>query len=58
MNILRLKKIERTLFKAKPWKGSGEDQLPIGVWQNIWPTVKIRVLKLFQDSLIQDILPD
>ena len=58
MDILRLEEIERALFKAKPWKGPGKDQLPIGIWQNIWPTVKIRVLKLFQDSLIQGILSD
>jgi len=57
MDILRLEEIERALFKAKPWKGPGEDQLPIGVWQNIWPTVKTRVLQLFQDSFAQGILP-
>jgi exonuclease III len=54
---LTMEEVERRLFAASPWKAPGDDGLPIGVWKQIWPAVKDRVLQLFQTSLAEGTLP-
>ena len=51
MPELTEEEVKRQLFAAKSWKAPGEDDLLTGVWQQVWPAVKGRVMKLFRASL-------
>lgn len=53
-----MREVEETLFEIKQWKAPGEDGLPTGVWVQLWPVVKARILALFQTSLREGVLPD
>lgn len=57
MPRLTIEEVERKVFAAKSWKAPGEDGLPAMVWKQVWPTVKDRVLLLFQTSLEEGSLP-
>lgn len=57
MPKLTAEEIEGCLMKTKPWKASGEDGLPAGVWRQVWPVVRESVRRLFQTSLDSGILP-
>jgi hypothetical protein len=55
--VITMEEVERQLLATKPWKTPGEDGLPAIVWKMTWPTVKHRVLDLFQASLEAGTLP-
>jgi hypothetical protein len=57
MPELTLEEIECCLMKTKPWKAAGEDDLPAGVWRQVWAAVKESVHHLFQTSLDTGTLP-
>ena len=57
MPCLTMEEVEHRVFAAKPWKAPGDDGLPAVVWQQLWPVVKERVLRLFQTSLDEGALP-
>jgi hypothetical protein len=57
MPAITVEEIKQQLFTAKSWKAPGEDSLPAIVWKITWPTVKHRVLNLFQASLEEGTLP-
>jgi hypothetical protein len=43
--------IETALTRMSSWKAPGPDGLPVVVWQQIWPTVKLWVIERFQSYL-------
>lgn len=55
MPELSEEEIESCLIRAKPWKATGEDGVPAGVWKQVWPAVKESVRCLFQTSLDKDL---
>ena len=57
MPRLTMEEVERRVLAAKSRKAPGDDGLPAVVWQQIWPVVKERVLRLFQTSLDEGTLP-
>ncbi|KMK63758.1 reverse transcriptase [Aspergillus fumigatus Z5] len=57
MPAITIEEIEQQLIAANSWKAPGEDGLPAIVWKMTWPTVKDRVLDLFQASLEEGALP-
>jgi hypothetical protein len=57
MPAITVEEIEQQLFIAKSWKAPGEDSLLVIVWKMMWPTVKHRVLNLFQALLEEGTLP-
>jgi ribonuclease HI len=57
MPSLTMEEVEHRVFAAKSWKAPGDDGLPVGVWKQVWPVVKNRVLVLFQTSLDEGELP-
>ena len=57
MPELTEEEVKRQLFAAKSWKAPGEDGLPTAVWQQVWPVVKDKVIKLFHTSLTTGYIP-
>ena len=50
--------IERALRRAKPWKAAGDDGLPAGLWQQLWPVLKDAIILLFRKSIQDGELPN
>lgn len=57
MPRLTIQEVEQRLLAAKPWKAPGADGLPVGVWKQVWPVVKDRVLVLFKRPWIMVVFP-
>ena len=51
MEMITRHEIEVALMRMAPWKAPGPDALPVAVWQQVWPTVKLWVVEIFQASL-------
>jgi hypothetical protein len=54
---ITLEEIEQRINAVKAWKAPREDGLPAGVWKQLWPVVKERILLLFRTSLEKGELP-
>ena len=50
--------IERALRRVKPWKAAGDDGLPAGLWQQLWPVLKDVIILLFRKSIQNGELPN
>lgn len=57
MPAITMEEVEWQLLAVKSWKVPGKDRLPVIVWKMMWPTVKHRVLDLFQVLLEEGTLP-
>jgi hypothetical protein len=57
MEPLTEDEIERATFSSSPYKAPGADGLPAIVWQQLWPVLKTKITKLFQQSLDTGKLP-
>lgn len=49
--------IESVAMRMNPWKAPGEDQIPAGVWQRLWPTVGGSICKIFRASIALGYVP-
>lgn len=54
---LSLEEVRNAVMRAKPWKAPGQDGLPIGVWQKVWPVVGERVVHIFEASIQLSYVP-
>ena len=56
--LLTEEEIEKALRRAKPWKAAGDDGLPAGLWQQLWPVLKDAIVQLFRKSIQDGVLPN
>lgn len=49
--------IEDSTLRMNKWKAPGQDQLPVGVWQMLWPVVGKTICHLLQASIRLSYIP-
>lgn len=49
--------VRAAIFKASPLKAPGQDNIPVLIWQKLWPVLHEQVFSLFSESLRQGKLP-
>jgi exonuclease III/ribonuclease HI len=57
MDPITDEEIKRAVMRMNPWKAPGEDQIPAGVWQQLWPALGKDICQIFHASIKLSYVP-